>query len=464
MHNCIFYFKTLPQVVYFAKFNQNVFMKYSCLFLLILVFVSCTNEDMKFQIGSDYLDVRTNIRFIDTLTVASYTVRMDSIRTSNYNMEEPWLVTGRYYDPEIGYISARSYFRVNHPSSLSMPNNAVYDSLQLIMICNGYSLGDTNTVYTINVRRLSKAMKPRSDGYFYNTSKTLFDTVNILGTKSFIPRPNTHDTVRIRLDDNLGNALFNLIDEGDQIVKERELFQNYFKGFAIDYDINNEALLAFDFPTREKTNNNVYYPVMRLYYHYFDFENVNKYFDFLIGYENVQLQYNQYLVDPLIDFPVKQRDMLPAQETGNSTYVQAGTGIVTRLEIPYLKNLLALHNNIIIMKAELQIEPVRNTYKVFKLPENVQLYGTDRINRFETSFVTDGVLSLDNIYQEETFYTFDVTRFIKSKIIEETDETPALLFIVSPEKLYKSLDRIVLGSQLHAENRVKLKIYYINYE
>jgi len=464
MYNSIFYFKTHSHVVYFAKFKWSVHMKYFGLFLLVPVFISCTDEDMKFQIGSDYLDVRTNIRFIDTLTVASYTVRMDSIRTSNYNMEEPWLMAGKYFDPEIGYISARSYFRVDPPNSLSMPNNAIYDSLQLIMICNGYALGDTNTLYTISARRLTKGMKARSDGYFYNTSVTQFDTVDVLGSKSFIPRPNTYDTLQIRLDDNLGNALFYFIDENDQIVEERELFLNYFKGFAIDFDINNEALLGFDFPSRQETDNETYYPVMRLYYHYFDYENIYKHIDFQIGYDNAGLQYNQFLLDPLVDFPTKQREKLPAHETGNNTYVQAGTGIVTRLEIPYLKNLLALHTNIIIMKAELQIEPVRNTYKIFSLPENVQLYGSDKINRFETSFIADAVLSLDDIYQEETSYTFDVTRFIKNKITEESDETPALLVTVSPEYLYKSLDRIVLGSQLHAENRVKLKIYYINYE
>jgi hypothetical protein len=116
------------------------------------------------------------------------------------------------------------------------------------------------------------------------------------------------------------------------------------------------------------------------------------------------------------------------------------------------------------MKAEIQVEPVRNTYGTFSLPENVLVYASDRINRFDASFGAEAVLSLDEIYQEETWYTFDVTRFIKSKIIEESDEIPSLLITVSPENLYKSLDRIVLGSQLHVENRIKLKIYYINYD
>ncbi len=50
--------------------------------LVLLALFSCQDQNMTFDIGSKYVDVRTTIRYVDTLTVKSYTVKLDSIRTS----------------------------------------------------------------------------------------------------------------------------------------------------------------------------------------------------------------------------------------------------------------------------------------------------------------------------------------------------------------------------------------------
>jgi hypothetical protein len=248
-------------------------------------------------------------------------------------------------------------------------------------------------------------------------------------------------------------------------MEESELFHLYFKGFALNYHAEDKAVLGFDFPTVTEVYDAKVYPTLRVYYHYFDYEYLSKYIDFPIGYDNRSLQYNHYVLsDPAVDFPSDQRDKLPSSLTGQSTYIQAGTGIVTRYEIPYLKNILALHDNLIVMKAEIQIEPIRNSYNNFPLPENVYVYASDRTNRFVSSFIAQTDLTLDNIYQEETWYTCDVTNFIKAWLVLPTEEAPSLLVTVAPEDLYKTFDRAVFGSQLNDDKRVKLKIYYINYE
>lgn len=437
-------------------------IKYSGLLLLILAIFSCSNEDMTFQIGSKYVDVNTSIRYIDTITVHSFTVRMDSISTSD--LSKPVMLVGKYSDPEFGTVSSRSFFRLGPPNSLSLPNDAEYDSIQLIMLYNGYAAGDTNVVYTINAHRLTKALKKREDGKLYNTSVTDYDPVP-LGTASVIPWPNTFDTLWMKLDDVLGKELFDLIDDKDPVVEESEQFLNYFKGFALSFDEGDKAAIGFDFPTTSSVTDEKSYPVMRLYYHYFDFQYQDKYIDFPIGSMNRSYQYNRIIMtDPVVDFPSDQRDNLPADLSDSKTYVQAGTGLVTRLEIPYLKNLLALHDNIIVMKAELQLEPIRNSYHIFPLPENVSVYASDRINRFLSYFIASADLTIDEVYQEETWYTIDITDFIKYKLLEQSEDTPALLVTIAPENLNKTFDRVVLGSQNNSENRVKLKVYYLNYE
>jgi hypothetical protein len=189
----------------------------------------------------------------------------------------------------------------------------------------------------------------------------------------------------------------------------------------------------------------------------------------LIGYTVNQFNHFE-LTNPLFTLPADQKDKVPVKLTDKQSFVQGGTGIVTRLEIPYLKNLLQLHENLQILKAELVLEPVRNTYKTIQLPKRIGLYSSDKYNRFgsillnvNTGSPLVGTLVVDEEYQEGTRYTFDVTSFIQSKITEATDEIPALLVTISPNEIYTTLDRLVLGSQINSDSKVILKLYYMNY-
>jgi len=213
------------------------------------------------------------------------------------------------------------------------------------------------------------------------------------------------------------------------------------------------------------------FPAILLYYHYSDLTVQHKNMSFpIIGYTT--LQFNNFGIEnPLVNWPDEQDEKLSASLTQNQTYVQGGTGLVTRLEIPYLRNLLELYENLQILRAELILEPARNTYKFFALPKNISLYYSDRLNRFISPLRDDvsgdiltGNLVVDNLYQEETSYTFDVTSFVSKKIIDASDDVPALLLAITPDDLYNFPYRLILGSQLHRDNRVKLKIYYMTYE
>ena len=439
--------------------------KYSFILLFILVVFSCGDENMTFDIGSKYLDVKTNIQYTDSLTVRSYTVMMDSIRTSGLLNQS--ILVGKFNDPEFGNITARSYFRVGLPAKPSLPDDAVFDSLQLMLLYNGYSAGDTTSTFTINVHRLTKNMKTNSDGYFYNID-SISSYTELFGSASLPPKPHSSDTVWIDLDEAFGNELFDLMLYDYDKLSDNLSFLNYFKGFKLDYDASDKAIIGFQFPDGTELPGN---PSMRLYYHYSDYDKVSAHLDFTVYKADYDLQFNQFtLNDPVVNFPPKQNLKVPAASTNNASYMLAGVGIVTRLEIPYLKNLLELHDNIKIMDAELQLEPVKNTYKTIPLPRNLSLYASDNSNRFGKALVDkygrDQIadLQIDEIYQVETWYTIDVTNYLTSKIEEETDDIPAMLLTVSPDNLYLTLDRLLMGSQLNKTNKVKLKIYYMYYE
>ena len=96
------------------------------------------------------------------------------------------------------------------------------------------------------------------------------------------------------------------------------------------------------------------------------------------------------------------------------------------------------------------------------LPANISLYSTDDLNRWGSILLNKGgnpavaELKIDLLYEEETKYTFDVTNFLISKLVQETDVIPAMLLTISPDDLYKTNRRLVLGSQLNSDNKVTL--------
>jgi hypothetical protein len=111
--------------------------------LILLAFFSCNKDNQTFDIGGKYVNVQTDLRFIDTLTVNNFTVKLDSLRTSGLDDGQGAVVAGNYHDPEIGDISSSSYFKLSLPGTRSVPSTAVYDSLCLILVDNDYSIGDT---------------------------------------------------------------------------------------------------------------------------------------------------------------------------------------------------------------------------------------------------------------------------------------------------------------------------------
>jgi hypothetical protein len=445
--------------------------KFPFIIIVLLVLISCGDKNLTFPIGSDYVDVNTNIRYFDTLTVQSYTVLLDSITTSQ--LETPALLAGKYNDPAIGDINAQGYFRVALPASRSLPKNAVFDSLQLYLLYNKYYAGDTTQVFSLHAHRLNKTLKPNGNGKFYNTSTIGYEPAVFGSAILNHPKPNSGDTLWVDLDEAFGNELFNLLMEKDDRVSDNESFLNYFKGFMLSGDDADQAIIGFQFPSLSTASLHEKDPAMRLYYHYFDFENKTGHLDFLVQIQDYYMQFNNMSLsnrNPDLDLLTDQRIKLPASATDNTTYLLAGVGLVTRLEIPYLKNLFEINENIHIMDAELELKPVRNTYNTFALPQKTSLYQSDNLNNFSQGITTKngypqtGRLEIDEPYQVNTRYTFDITNFLDKKLYEESGETPSILLTVSPDNLYKTFDRLIVGSQQNQENEMKIRVYYMFYE
>jgi hypothetical protein len=444
---------------------------------LSFFFISCVDDDQPYEIGNDKIDVKALVGFIDTFSVKSYTVMLDSVPTSG--LSNPAVLIGRHNDPEFGTITANSFFRIILPDKITgssptksygIQDDYVFDSLKLFLLYNKYYSGDTTVPYTINVHRLEADMQPNA-GYFYNNDSIAANPA-LFGQTTVIPNPNSNDTVWITLDNTFGSELFELMRETDLRVTEAEDFFRFFKGFMLRYDDSDNAIIGFQFPLNSLSTP---MPAMRIYYHHFDPSLIREELEFRVQSEDYTsgegLQFNQFnLLNRVADFPANQKEKLPVSLTSDQSYVLAGVGIVTRLEIPYLKDLFYINDEIRILDAILEIEPVENTYTELTLPTHVSLYATDDLNRWGTQLTDksgnpDNVtLQIDMLYQEETKYYFDITNFLISKLKEPTDVIPAILLTIGTDDLYMTTSRIVMGSQFHNENKIKLKLYYMKIE
>jgi len=445
---------------------------------LTFLFISCTDDDQPYEIGNGKIDVKAHVGFIDTFSVKSYTVMLDSVPTSG--LVNPAVLIGHYNDPEFGTITASSFFRIILPDkirassssikSYGIQDDYVFDSLKIFLVYNKYYSGDTLAPFTINAHRLEGDMIS-DGGYFYNND-SIAAMSDLLGQATFIPNPNSSDSVWITLDNTFGSELFELMRENDFRVTETEDFFWFFKGFMLRYDDSDNAIIGFKFPNNSSSTP---MPAMRVYYHYFKPSLVREEIEFLVQSQDYTTgdghQFNQFkLLNKVIDLPIDQKNKLPVYLSNDKSFVHAGVGIVTRIEIPYLKDLYFISDEIRILDAILEIEPVENTYTELTLPTNVSLYSTDNFNHWGSQLTDKAgntgnvTLQIDMLNQEETKYSFDITNFMTAKLEEQTDMIPAILLTVGIEDLYMTTSRIVLGSQFHNENKIKLKIYYMNIE
>jgi hypothetical protein len=72
-------------------------------------------------------------------------------------------------------------------------------------------------------------------------------------------------------------------------------------------------------------------------------------------------------------------------------------------------------------------------------------------------------LTVDNIYNETTAYTLDITSYISSIIQDRTDNIPAVIVTLPNVDFKTTLERVILSNGLGQANSTRLKIWYWRY-
>jgi hypothetical protein len=439
--------------------------KFLFLMLLGLLMVSCDSDvdAGKFIVGSDYLSVKNKVISIDTMTVTLSTVKLDSLVTSS----ESRILVGNYDDPLFGKIKCNSYFQVLTSSFNLYSQNSdtdatgyVFDSIAMIMRYDDYYYADTTKVQTLNIHRVLKKFKPNEeDDSFYNNSVLDYNTTS-LGTITYKPKPIGQDSINVKLDNEFGLELFNKF-KNNEISNENDLTE-YLKGFMITSSSTaSSSVIGFNLLS-----------TLRLYYSKGKGDAEESYRkDFVVS--NAAKQFNSISSDRLgtliQDLPLSKQN-LPSVYTGNKGFIQAGTGVVCRLDFPNVKQLKYLSEKGAIVDAKLILKPEKNSYsKMFPLPDNLSVYLVDNLNRIKSKLTnanSENVTAVlnngtDNEFGENVQYELLLGSFLQKEMLKESDKRSGLLLTMPI--LSKVVDRVVLGDQTNKESKLKLQIYYITY-
>lgn len=431
--------------------------------LFIALFTSCQTDNLEgdFVVGSDYLSVNNKVLLIDTLTVNVSTINFDSLVTSNQSR----ILLGNYTDPILGKVKSESYFELT-PNTFTLGSstdtetiNYAFDSIAMILKYDRYYYGDTTKVQTINIHQLTQKVKHSvDDTNFYNNSALTYSS-NSIGTKTFYPKPIGKDSINIQMDPTFGKNLFDKLKNNE--ITSADEFNNYFKGVVIKPSSSNSSnIIGFTSAC-----------VMRLYYKKTNSNSEDTYTkDFTIAdltkqFNNISLDKTGTLIQNLPD----SRGKLSSDLTNNSSFIQSGTGLACRIDFPHIKQLKYISEKGIIVDAELVIKPIKNSASsLFPIKDSLRVYESDNLNRISKILTnSDGSQMFAKLnttpdeFNENIGYKINLGSFLNQEMLKTTSSKSSLIFAFP--NIAKGVNRIVLGNQKNAENKLQLKIYYISY-
>ncbi len=422
--------------------------------------IACKKADINF--GSEFINTEaTQVVKLDTFSVDVSTVLLDSFTSSNKGS----LLLGGYTDPIFGRIDTKTFFEMAPAdyTSEQFPVTSTFDSLTLILTLNQSYYGDTSKPINLYVHELTEKITPLDNGYYLFNNQQ-FATGKLLGSKTatILPTRRPADTICIRLSDELGKAfLAKLMNQSDKDLKTSSAFLEYFKGLRISSDqLSNVAFGCKDSIA------------MRLYYKSPDIYNAAKTFEFSIS--NKSHQFNHIAVDrtgTILSNLEKQKE-LHSSVTGNISYSQPISGAMIKLRFPNARNLLTLPQFTQILKAQLVVRPIKNSYNnLYPLPAYLRLASTTVFNQIGSdliyptstgSAVTQlGNLTIDYLNGENTTYTYDLSAYIKALIADGSENKNGLLLLPPSPNFESQFNRVAIGNRNNTLNKIELQLYYV---
>ena len=454
--------------VYFG-FKINIMRQKIAAFPLIFLFVwagmtSCESQGS--GIGDNWVEGSIRTIIIDTCTVQLSTVLLDSVPTSSgdqilFGINRSELYGETRLLPYLTFDVASGFTYEEDPENKPRIR---FDSLTLMLPYETLYSGDTLRRMTMNIHRLTERVEANDDNELYGYYHFNYEQTP-LASVSFNPKPTSGRTLEVRLPDALGEAFLDKLQNKHEDMDNDDYFQKYFNGMVLVPGDDCQTQISF------AGNSSDSLCWMRLYYHISREEKDEYELDFAL---NKSLLFQQVDIDrtgtPFENLSSKNNE-IASSETGNMALIQGITGSYAKIEFPHLNKIRELGDHGYVISAYLIIHPLKGSYNgvahAAPLADSVLMYVSNETNT-TTNAITNqndeiqtGSLTYHDEFQENTYYTYDITAFIADQL-GKTGINKLNLQMIGDKYGY-SLKNLVIGNQNTGDYNVQLEITYSIY-
>jgi len=419
---------------------------------------SCSSGIDDLDLGENLLQIKSTVLLVDTFSVNLSTVKLDSIPTSNVDEA----MVGKYYNDHSGSLEMLHYFNITEAygiNSIFTDNETdIFDSLTIRMNYSHYYAGDTTKVFEMSLYHLTEELDYIDDGesseYLYNTSSFPYNDKPLGTIEVKNPRPVQKDTLEFRIDDAIGEKIIEMVKSDSNILDSDDNFMEYMKGFVLKASPNNSAIIGF---TQDSIR-------LKLYTHRIGFIKEEREYEFYSG-----ISYNQAIGDRSNTKFMglsEQKTKISSNATDTLTYIQGGSGIVTRIDFPTMGK--SFFDNMSLFKGQLILyipEAKKSGIKDDKLPSSLTFYTTSARNNLKSDASITATLIYNSNYKEGSYYAADITTWLLDELTYDTYNTNNGLILLFPlSTMQKEADMVFFNGQDNKEFIPKLNLFYLKYD
>jgi hypothetical protein len=258
-------------------------------------------------------------------------------------------------------------------------------------------------------------------------------------------------TLSIPIDDDLGRGLFQQLVDVAETMTNNASFRTYLPGLLLKADpATTGGIIGFNATSADLR--------MVLYTRKADTFEENP---ITFALQDSSRQFNHIIHDftaTQLASLKEQRFPLVSGKTGGSSFLQGGVGLAIQVDSHAQRALLITNSTL--LSAELSLFPRQASYQVIGLPSDLTVYESDGLNRI-VSIIGYSTLTVDDLYGEETAYTFDLTDFLRAELADSyVDPEHGLLIMLPAGDATTCFSRLISDA---TSKHTKLSLYYLSY-
>ena len=440
-----------------SVFHPNFIIFRLTLFALFTFFVSSCEEGTTeigsgLLPGSDFADIFST----DTLSVWSYTMYDDSVRTDNPSFS----YMGQIYDPYFGTTTSEFVTQIRLGGAWDDKPFTI-DSVKLYMTLLGVK-GGSDLICTLNLSEISEQIY--TDSAYYSNRQVPLTGYEVTDITLPVLKPDTINNLVINLPVEFGNYLTRDTSKFFYSNTQPD-FRSYFKGLYFRLSTVSDHLIAA-LSLQPPSELGAYANVLILYMHN-EVGDPKQYF-FILDAMNRNASYNRFIHDFNSAIPGKKIEHINDGYRDTLSYLQYLNGAYTKIVFPGLENLKndpSYNNGIAVNKARLTV-PVYydgDLYKASTAPAQLLLrYKTRSGNKYivpdynldqYSSFFDGKIDTINNSYK------FNISAFVQGYLEDATDEILPELEFFQKESNIKNV--ILKGN--NSKSPVKFEFTYTKF-